>query len=240
MTRQPKRPAGGAPVGRRAMLGMFAAGAAGLVGAPHLQNGWEKFLATSSQADPTGLTGLLPNPGGFRYFSVVTSVPRKDATNYGLRVDGLVDRPMTYTLADLRAMPQTRLVADVVCTDGWRVKDTPFSGVKLSHLLDAAGVRGQGTAVRFTCFDGTYTESLTLEQARRSDVLVALDMQDKPVTHAHGGPVRLYVAPMYFYKSAKWLSGISVTSEVQPGYWEERGYEVDGWLDGADRGKAAA
>ncbi|MEV6655208.1 molybdopterin-dependent oxidoreductase [Streptomyces sp. NPDC051219] len=222
------------------MLGMFAAGAAGLVGAPYLQNGWEGFLAASSQADPTGLTGLLPNPGGFRYFSVVSSVPRKDSTNYELRVDGLVDQPRAYTLADLRALPQTRVVADVVCTDGWRVDDTPFSGVKLADLLDAAGVRSEGSAVHFTCFDGAYTESLTLEQARRSDVLVALDMQDKPITHAHGGPVRLYVAPMYFYKSAKWLSGISVTSEVIPGYWEERGYDVDGWLEGADRGKAAA
>ncbi|MET9671030.1 molybdopterin-dependent oxidoreductase [Streptomyces sp. NPDC006475] len=234
MTGQSKRSAGGAPVGRRTMLGMLAAGAAGLVGAPYLQSGWERFLASSSQVDPTGLTGLLPNPGGFRYFSIVSSVPRKDATNYELRIDGLVDRPRTYTLADLREMPQTRVVADVVCTDGWRVDDTPFSGVKLSDLLDAAGVRSRGTAVHFTCFDGAYTESLTLEQARRADMLVALDMQDKPITHAHGGPARLYAAPMYFYKSAKWLSGISVTSKVKPGYWEERGYDIDGWLDEAD------
>ncbi|GGX94275.1 molybdopterin-dependent oxidoreductase [Streptomyces fructofermentans] len=217
------------------MLAMLAAGAAGLAGAPRLQSAWESFLASSSQADPTGLTGLLPNPGGFRYFSVVSSVPRKDATNYKLRIGGLVDRPRTYALADLRAMPQTRIVADVVCTDGWRVDDTPFSGVKLADLLDEAGVRSRGTAVHFTCFDGAYTESLTLEQARRADMLVALDMQDKPITHAHGGPVRLYAAPMYFYKSAKWLSGITVTSKVEPGYWEERGYDIDGWLDGADR-----
>jgi DMSO/TMAO reductase YedYZ molybdopterin-dependent catalytic subunit len=240
MTGKSKRPADGAPIARRAMLGMFAAGAAGLAGAPYLQNGWERFLASSSQVDPTGLTGLLPNPGGFRYFSVVTSVPHKDATNYELTIGGLVDRPKKYTLDELRAMPQTRVVADVVCTDGWRVDDTPFSGVKLSDLLDAAGVRSKGTAVHFTCFDGAYTESLTLEQARRADVLVALDMQDKPITHAHGGPVRLFAAPMYFYKSAKWLSGITVTSKVKPGYWEERGYDIDGWLDGADRGKAAA
>nr|BFD89913.1 hypothetical protein KitaXyl93_12730 [Kitasatospora sp. Xyl93] len=117
---------------------------------------------------------------------------------------------------------------------------TPFEGVRLADLLDAAGVRSPGAAVRFTCFDGEYTESLTLEQARRSDVLVALNMQDQPITHAHGGPVRLYVAPMYFYKSAKWLSGIEVTDRVVPGYWEERGYDIDGWLDGADRRGEAA
>ncbi|MFI6062888.1 molybdopterin-dependent oxidoreductase [Streptomyces sp. NPDC051286] len=240
MAGKPKRRANGAPVGRRAMLGMLGAGAAGLAAAPYLQRGWEDFLGAASQVDATGLTGLLPNPGGFRYYSVVGSVPRKDETNYELRVSGLVDRPRTYTLADLRAMPQTRVVHDVLCTDGWRVEKTPFDGVKLADLLDAAAVRAKGAAVRFTCFDGAYSESLTLEQARRSDVLVALNMQDKPVTHEHGGPVRLYVAPMYFYKSAKWLSGISVTDKVVPGYWEERGYAVDGWLDDADRHSDAA
>ncbi|WP_262414309.1 molybdopterin-dependent oxidoreductase [Actinacidiphila acidipaludis] len=235
-----KRRAEGAPVGRRAMLGMLGAGAAGIAAAPYLQRGWESVLGAASQADPTGLTGLLPNPGGFRYYSVVGSVPRKDETTYRLRVRGLVKRPTTYTLADLRAMPQTRVVHDVLCTDGWRVERTPFEGVRLSEILDAAGVRSPGAAVHFTCFDGAYTESLTLEQARRSDVLIALKMQDAPVSHAHGGPVRLYVAPMYFYKSAKWLSGISVTDTVVPGYWEERGYAVDGWLDDADRHDAAA
>ncbi|RSS46741.1 oxidoreductase [Streptomyces sp. WAC05858] len=220
------------------MLGMLGAGTAGLAAAPYLQRGWENFLAAASEVDATGLTGLLPNPGGFRYYSVVGSVPHKNESNYELTVGGLVQKPKTYTLADLRAMPQTRVVHDVVCTDGWRVEKTPFDGVKLADILDDAGVRSPGAAIRFTCFDGAYTESLTLEQARRSDVLVALNMQDKPISHDHGGPVRLYVAPMYFYKSAKWLSGISVTDKVVPGYWEERGYAVDGWLDGADRHSA--
>lgn len=116
------------------------------------------------------------------------------------------------------------------CVTGWRVPHTPFEGVRLSRILDAAGVRPSAKAVRLTCFDGTYSESLTLQQARRADVLVALRMQDKDLSHAHGGPVRLYAAPMYFYKSAKWLSGITVTDDVQPGYWEERGYDIDAWV----------
>ncbi len=102
--------------------------------------------------------------------------------------------------------------------------------MRLADLLDAAGVKPGATALRFTCFDGIYTESLTLDQARRPDMLVAYQMHDKPVTAAHGGPVRLYVAPMYFYKSAKWLSGITVTDQVQPGYWEHYGYDVDAWV----------
>ncbi|MDQ0401536.1 DMSO/TMAO reductase YedYZ molybdopterin-dependent catalytic subunit [Streptomyces sp. DSM 40167] len=217
-------------MGRRVFLGTLGLGALGVVAAPTLQRGMEAFLGGAAQRDPTGLTDLLPNGGGFRYYSVTSSVPHKDARSYGLTVDGLVDRPTTYSLADLRALPQTRMVRDVQCVTGWRVPSTAFEGVRLSELLDAAGVRGTAGAVRFTCFDGAYSESLTLEQARRADVLVALRMRDEDLGHAHGGPVRLYVAPMYFYKSAKWLSGITLTKNVRPGYWEERGYDVDAWV----------
>ncbi|MGW2899756.1 molybdopterin-dependent oxidoreductase [Streptomyces sp. NPDC001212] len=220
----------GRPMGRRIFLATVGLGALGVATAPTLQRGMEGLLGAVSGKDPTGLTGLLPNGGGFRYYSVAASVPHKDAADYHLTVDGLVDHPATYTLADLRALPRTRMVRDVQCVTGWRVPGTPFEGVRLSRLLDAAGVRAGARAVRFTCFDGTYTESLTLDQARRPDALVALRMQDKDLTHAHGGPVRLYVAPMYFYKSAKWLSGITVTDRVEPGYWENLGYDVDAWV----------
>ncbi|MBD0693591.1 molybdopterin-dependent oxidoreductase [Streptomyces sp. CBMA123] len=216
----------GTPVGRRVVLGLLGLGAAGVAAGPFLQR-VESGLA---QRDPSGLAGLLPGNNGFRYYSVVTSVPERSAADYTLTVDGLVDRPATHRLADLQAMPQRRLVKDVQCVTGWRVPDTPFEGVPLAHLLDAAGVRPGAKAVRFSCFDGAYTESLTLDQARRDDVLVALRLQDQPIGHQHGGPVRLYVAPMYFYKSAKWLSGITVTDAVQPGYWEGNGYDVDAWV----------
>ena len=219
----------GTPVGRRVVLGMLGLGVAGVAAGPYLQRAADTVVSKVSEKDPTGLTGLLPG-GGFRYYSVVGSVPTRTAQDYTLTVDGLVDRPGTHTLADLSAMPQTRIVHDVQCVTGWRVPGTPFEGVRLSRLLDAAGVRPGATAVRFSCFDGSYTESLTLEQARRDDVLVALRMQDGPLSHEHGGPVRLYVAPMYFYKSAKWLSGITLTSTVQPGYWEHYGYDVDAWV----------
>ncbi|MFD0649266.1 molybdopterin-dependent oxidoreductase [Streptomyces malaysiensis subsp. malaysiensis] len=209
---------------------MLGLGAGAMAAAPWLQSGLETALGAVADKDPTGVTGLLPNGGGFRYYSVTSSVPHKDDSSYRLTVDGLVDKPAAYRLADLRALPQTRLVRDVQCVTGWRVPETPFEGVRLSTLLDAAGVSPRGKAVRFTCFDGAYSESLTLDQARRSDVLVALKLKDKPIGHSHGGPVRLYVAPMYFYKSAKWLSGITVTDEVRPGYWEERGYDVDAWV----------
>jgi DMSO/TMAO reductase YedYZ molybdopterin-dependent catalytic subunit len=102
--------------------------------------------------------------------------------------------------------------------------------VALSVLLDRAGVQASGKALRFESFDGVYTESLTLSQARRPDVIAAYSMLGGPVSREHGGPVRMYVAPMYGYKSCKWLSRIEVVDQVEPGYWEQNGYDVDGWV----------
>ncbi|MFH5227664.1 molybdopterin-dependent oxidoreductase [Antrihabitans spumae] len=220
----------GSPVGRRVVLGLLAAGVAGVLGGNEIQNGLARVLGPLGNHDPTGLVGLIPVGNTFRFYSVTRGAPRRDASNYQLTLTGLVDKPRSFTLDDLRSMPQTTLVRDFQCVTGWRVPEVRWSGVRLADILDAVAPRTTATAVRFTSFDGTYTESLTLEQARRDDVLVALEMIDGPVTHDHGGPVRLYVAPMYGYKSLKWLDGIELTSEVVPGYWEERGYWIDAWV----------
>ncbi len=220
----------GTPVGRRVVLGMVGLGAVGAATGGYLQNRLDNTLAAVTAKDPTGLSSLLPGGGGFRFYSVAADVPHRSEADYRLTVDGLVERPAGYTLAQLRAMRPTRLVRDVQCVTGWRVPHYAFTGVLLADLLDAAGVKPGAKALSFTCFDGVYSESLTLDQARRPDVMVAYAMDDKPVTAAHGGPVRLYAAPMYFYKSAKWLAGITVTDHVQPGYWERYGYDVDAWV----------
>ncbi len=218
---------------------MLGLGAVGVVAGAPVQDAVSRVLGAVRNEDPTGITGVLPGAGGFRFYSVASSVPHRSPADYRLTVDGLVARPAVYTLADLRRMPRTRLVRDVQCVTGWRVPRTPFTGVALSHLLTAAGVAPGAGAVHFTCFDGVYSESLTLAQARRPDMLVAYEMADRPVTDAHGGPVRLYAAPMYFYKSAKWLSGITVTDRVRPGYWERYGYDVDAWV-GRSNGRGDA
>jgi DMSO/TMAO reductase YedYZ molybdopterin-dependent catalytic subunit len=220
----------GAPVGRRVVLGLLGLGAVGIVTGARVQNALVNALAPLELRDPTGLLSLLPLGDTFRFYSVTDGAPTRTAATYRLGVSGLVSRPATYRLADLQRMPQTSLVRDFQCVTGWRVPQVHWRGVQLSHLLDLAGPTGDATAVRFTSFDGTYSESLTLEQARLPGVLVALAMLGAPVTHNHGGPVRLYVAPMYGYKSAKWLSGIELTREVVPGYWEHRGYDINGFV----------
>src|SRR6516225_9867066 len=224
------RTQGGKPIGRRVVLGILGLGAAGILGGARIQDWLSRVMAPVQVADPTGLTQLIPAAGRFRIYSVVGSLPHRSAATYRLTVDGLVDHPLDLSLADLQAMPPTQLVRDFQCVTGWRVPQVPWTGVQLSVLLDAAGLRAGAKALTFHSFDGTYTESLTLEQARRPDVIAAYRMEGGAISDAHGGPVRLYVAPMYGYKSCKWLSRVTVVPKVEPGYWEERGYDEDGWV----------
>ena len=220
----------GAPVGRRIVLGLVAAGVAGIVSGRTLQNGLTRVLAPLESRDPTGLLSQVPVGNGFRFYSVTGAVPRRPPASYRLDVGGLVSARSSYSFADLAAMPQTSLVRDFQCVTGWRVDQVHWRGVRLAHLLDLVQPLAAAKALRFRSFDGSYSESLTLEQARAADVLVALQMLGGPVSHDHGGPVRLYVASMYGYKSIKWLSSIELTSDVTPGYWEQRGYDVDAFI----------
>ena len=214
------------PVGRRVFLGMVALGAAGIAFGAAVQRSVGKALGS-------GVASLLPGGDDFQIYSVSGSLPVISAAGYRLRVSGLVDHPMTLTLADLEAMPSVRLVKTFQCVTGWRVPDVPWEGVRLSHILDLAGVKSGAVALAFDSYDGIDTESLTLDQARLGDVIVAYRMLDAPITTEHGGPVRLYVAPMFGYKSLKWLSAVRVVDAVEPGYWEQNGYPVNAWLDGS-------
>lgn len=221
----------GRPIGRRVVLGMIVAGVAGIVGGSRLQATLSRVLNPVTQHDPTGLTSLIPGDSGFRIYTVTSGYPSESDGSYQLTVDGLVDHPMTLTLADLQGLPATTLVRDFQCVTGWRVAGVHWQGVALSELLDRAGVQATGQALRFYSFDGAYTESLTMDQARRPDVIAAYSMLGGPVSTEHGGPVRLYVAPMYGYKSCKWLNRIEVTDQVVPGFWETEGnYDVDAWV----------
>lgn len=216
-------------MGRRVFLGVLAAGAAGVVFGAQVQGWLERNVGPVLAKDPTGLLALLPI-GRFRIYSVTSDLPDRSRSSYRLKVTGLVQRETVLRFDDLTAMPTTRLTRDFQCVTGWRVPQVRWAGVRLSEVLDRAGVHPEARAVRFHSFDGTYTESLSLAQARRRDVLVAYELEGQPLSSEHGGPARLYVAPMYGYKSCKWLDTIELTRDVVPGYWEQRGYDVDGWV----------
>jgi DMSO/TMAO reductase YedYZ molybdopterin-dependent catalytic subunit len=219
----------GVPVGRRIVLGMLGLGALGVLAGNPFSRVVSDGVSRLSRDDPTGLADLLPG-GGWRFYSVTASEPDRSRADYRLAVTGLVRRPLVLTWDDLQRMPRTALTSDFQCVTGWRVPGVRWRGVRLADVLDAAGVAPTARAITFRSFDGAYTESLTLGQARRPDVLVADTMNGKPVSRDHGGPVRLLVAPMYGYKSCKWLGTIEVVDAVHPGYWERRGYDVDAWV----------
>ena len=224
----------GRPIGRRIVLGSLGLGAVGIVVGAAVQRTTAQWLLPVTLHDPTGLSDLLPAAGRFRIYSVTRSLPSRAAGAYRLSVTGLVGRPTSFTLDDLRdALPQTELRRAFQCVTGWRVEDVAWAGVRIRDLLAATGLAPGATHVVFRSFDGTYTETLTLDQAQRDDVLVAHTLEGDPLSREHGGPARLYVAPMYGYKSLKWLDRIDVVAGLDPklGYWEQRGYERDGWTD---------
>lgn len=195
----------------------------------------DQVSAVVTKAAPS-LGSILPAAGGFRIYTVTNGYPEIAPDAYRLKVTGMVDAVLSLSLADLRELPQVGITRDFQCVTGWRVNDVPWSGVQLKEVLALAGVESGAEALRFTSFDGVYTESLTLEQAMRDEVLVATTMFGKPIEVKHGAPVRLYVVPMYGYKSLKWLDGIEVTRAVVPGYWEELGYDIDAYI-GASNGR---
>ena len=219
----------GAPVGRRVFLGLAAFGVSGIVWGSKAAGLMERLLAPVAVKDGTGLLGLLPT-GRFRIYSVVGSLPDRAPSDWRLDVGGLAGAPYTIGYDELLAMPAVELTKDFQCVTGWRVPQVRWKGVRLADVIARAVPQAVATAVEIESFDGAYTESLTLEQARRDDVIVAYELDGKPISSAHGGPVRLYVAPMYGYKSLKWLQRITLDAAPRPGYWEHQGYDVNAWI----------
>ncbi len=223
------------PIGRRAVLSILGLGALGTLFGSRVQAGISNLL-NSVHAD--GVASLLPGGGQFTIYTVTNGYPAAPA-DYRLRVEGLVKRPLALSTADLESLPATRLTRDFQCVTGWEVSDVHWVGVRLVDLAEHAGADPKASAFQFTSFDGVYTESLTIEQARESGAIVAYSMLGAPVTREHGGPVRLYVPQMFGYKSIKWLARIELVTQAQPGYWEQNGYPVDAWISGHAPAQAA-
>ena len=218
------------PLGRRLFLGLLGAGALGTIFGQQVQGFVGSVLQPLTNSSGGGIADLIPGANRFRYYTVTGGYPVIKRAQYSLSVGGLVRKPLALSYADLLALPRTELVRDFQCVTGWRVPDVHWAGVRLGHIVDLAQPQAGAEAVEFTSYDGVYTESLTLAEAHRDDVLVAYEMLGAPVTVDHGGPVRLYVAPMYGYKSAKWLKSISVVKNSVPGFWEQQGYDINAWV----------
>jgi DMSO/TMAO reductase YedYZ molybdopterin-dependent catalytic subunit len=226
----------GKPIGRRVVLGILGLGAVGVVAGSGVQNRLDSLLRPLNSS---GLGNLIPGGGGFTIYTVTDGYPAAPP-DYKLKVGGMVANKMALSVDDLRQLPATQLTKDFQCVTGWRVAGVHWIGVKLTDLAVKAGMSDKAGAFAFTSFDGQYTESLSVEQARQSGAIIAYSMLGQPVTKEHGGPVRLYVPGMYGYKSIKWLSGIDAVKKLEYGYWEQNGYPVDAWINGTIPSSPAA
>ncbi len=216
MPRQPASRPRTIHVGRRVFLSALAAGLAGLV------IGAKKLPGASLIASAFSVNG-------FQIYTT-SGIPRLDAKSYRLKVDGLVQFPGTYELAELLAMPSTGIVKDYHCVTGWVVPNCRWEGVKLSDLLARVQPLPNARYVLLSSADGSYTESLSMDQAHLPDVLLGYKLNGAALSAEQGYPLRLVIPDMYGFKYIKWVNRITLSSKLRIGYWEQMGYATDAWL----------
>ena len=155
------------------------------------------------------------------------TVPTFDPETWRFRITGEVERPLELTWADLQALPRQETLCDIHCVTRWSRYDNLFAGVPVRALLERAGVR---TSARFALVQAEhgFTTNLPLEDLDRPENLLALSHNGEALAPEHGGPVRLLVPHLYFWKSAKWVRGFDLLEEDYPGFWEQNGYHMRG------------
>jgi hypothetical protein len=164
---------------------------------------------------PMGGTEGDPSPGAWR-----------------LQVHGEVEQPFTIDFAELLKMTQVDQTCDVHCVTKWTALDAKWTGVKLADLAARARVKPTARHVVFEAAAG-YTSNVSLREALAPNVLIAHKYEGQPLARAHGAPARVLVPDLYFWKSAKWITGVRFVAADRPGYWETRGYHnhADPWRE---------
>jgi DMSO/TMAO reductase YedYZ molybdopterin-dependent catalytic subunit len=149
--------------------------------------------------------------------------PRIDPARWTMSVDGLVARPQSWSWDELHGLPETEYRGPIHCVTTWSKFDTRFAGVSVDLLLDAAAPFPAATHVLATSTTG-YTTNLPLEHVRGGQAWLVWSFDGQPLARDHGGPVRLLVPHLYFWKSAKWVTRLTLLDRDQPGFWERNGY----------------
>ena len=180
-------------------------------GRPRLPPGQRLLTALK----PMGGDAGDPDPGAFR-----------------LHVHGECDEPFDVDFAGLQSLPKTDVTADVHCVTGWSLFDSRWSGVRVADIAKKAKLRASARYVIFEAANG-YTANVRLTEATAPSVILAYAYEGKPLPRPHGPPVRGLVPDLYFWKSAKWLTGIHFSAKDHPGFWETRGYHnhADPWTE---------
>jgi DMSO/TMAO reductase YedYZ molybdopterin-dependent catalytic subunit len=169
-----------------------------------------------------------------RAWPVLTAevTPVLDPARWTMTVDGLVEEPRTWTWDEAHALPQSEYAGDIHCVTTWSKFDTRFGGVSVDVLLAAARPRPEATHVLATSTTG-YTTNLPLADVSDGRAWVVWTFDGTPLPRDHGGPVRLLVPHLYFWKSAKWVTRLTLLDHDQQGFWERNGYHDRGdpWLE---------
>jgi DMSO/TMAO reductase YedYZ molybdopterin-dependent catalytic subunit len=210
--------------GRGLFLATVAGGLSSLVwGRPV----WSRVSSALSPAE--GLIPFVPK-SGWRIYTVSGSLPSFDPATWRLQVGGLVDQEISLSHRELLALPRVTQVSDFHCVTGWTVKNVRWTGVRITDIFAKVKPTPQANALQFVSAEKPYLDYLTMEQALLHDVMLAYEMDGKPLAREHGAPVRLVIPEMYGYKNVKWLNQINLVPEAQPGYWEYLGYDRDAWV----------
>jgi DMSO/TMAO reductase YedYZ molybdopterin-dependent catalytic subunit len=151
--------------------------------------------------------------------------PHTPLEEWDFRVVGEVDEPVRWSWDEFRALPSETVTKDIHCVTKWSKLDTVWDGVSLDTLLE-----GVETAAEYTTAfcDGGYTTNVPLADVTGGKAWVAYAFGGEPLAPEHGGPARLLVPHLYFWKSAKWVRGLSLTTSDEPGFWETNGYHIYG------------
>lgn len=187
-----------------------------------------KQKATAKEAAPPGR--VPPGQKLTKGFPVLTygETPRLQAMSWTCRVFGLVAREHTFTWDDLMAMPQTDVVCDIHCVTTWSKLDTRWRGVRFRDFMEHVSAKcgSVDPRAKWVMQHGTggYTTNTSLDDLLTDNVLIAHTYDGAPLEAHHGGPVRLMLPKLYFWKSAKWLSGFEFMDENRRGFWERNGY----------------
>jgi DMSO/TMAO reductase YedYZ molybdopterin-dependent catalytic subunit len=212
--------------GRRTFLGVTALGLSSLLWGKPV---WNAIVNPLEAALPASLV-----PSGWRIYTVAPTMPAFDPATWRLRIDGLVENPQTLGYDELRSLPRAEQVSTFHCVTGWSVENVRWAGVRFDDLLAAARPKTEASVLEFVSAEIPYVDTLTLDQARLRDAMLAYEMDGKPLAREHGAPVRVVIPEMYGYKNVKWVRRITLRDSVEPGYWEQRGYDVDAWVGGSN------
>ncbi|HEU4428790.1 MAG TPA: sulfite oxidase-like oxidoreductase [Myxococcota bacterium] len=154
-------------------------------------------------------------------------IPRYAPGRWDFRCFGLVDEERRWSLAELKALPQVETTSDIHCVTTWSRLDARFRGVRVRDLIAPLRVKPEAQFVLVHADPG-YTTNLPLADLMGDDVLLATHADGEPLSPEHGGPVRLVVPKLYFWKSAKWVRGFELVDIDVPGFWERAGYHMRG------------